>query len=559
MKGPLSTLARVFMMLAMAAAIQHSAFAQGKTKQTTTDIIKANTGQHPTWCYFPTASTTDGRFISLIGKDLQSMAGDYVEFGIGLPQSADSLRIGFFDGETSGLWDLGSTPLSFTIYSDSACDGTGTTQLGSYSGSSMPDNDWFTVTLAKPASAKTSDTIYFFRVVVKLTDTTTKTWSNFKIKTNGSAALLPRAFAFSAPLFTTNDAAILYPNYPSTSTTTYDGKWKFYMTIPYPVEELELWDGDMDYGSYDGTVKDTDDVDTPNQRPSWLASNSAAVAEGVATSNDYIYTSGTTRSTTVKMTGQPADDNYNTWYRRSPSVTYTVVDPDSLVFENNNPSGNLEWERFRITTILTTASKYDYYTSALPRGRYAINLTGMDLGNMNAWRAWFSLLGSSDTTAINDGTRDTDGPSSTNLRFIPVFGGVDSAGNPVDVLVPTTSTTGGIKTWGWWRSNSNSWPVQVITVGGVTYSKSSAIALLGSSGNDLCIRIARELIAAKLNVFVGNASSCITATIAAADAWLNVYPVGTTSPNTTTGSPIYDALKNYNQGQTDCANGNNIN
>jgi hypothetical protein len=561
--GPLSTLVRALtlsiMLTGLFAVNQQTANAQGKTKQTTTDIIQQSSGvSRPTWCYFPTASTTDGRMISIVGQNLQSMAGDKVEFGIGLPQSQDSLRLGIFDGETSGLWDLGSTALTFTLYADSACDGTGTTQLGSWSGSTMTDNGWWSVAVAKSLAAKTSDTIYFYRVVVQLSDTTTKTWSNFKIRTNGAAAILPRAFAFAAPLFTTSDAQVIYPSYPSTATTTYDGNWKFYMTIPYPVEELELWDGDMDYGSYDGSIKDTDDVDTPNQLPSWCTS-SVAVAEGVSTSNDYIIEGGV-RSTTTKMTGQPADDNANSWYRRSPAVKYTVVDPDSVVYANNNPSGNLEWERFRLSTILTSASDYDYYASTLPRGTYTVNLTGMDLGNLNAWRAWFSLLGSTDTTVVTDtnasNPRNTEGPSTTNVRFIPVFNGVDSAGTPVPVLIPTTSTTSGTGTWGWWRSNAGAWPVSVITVGGISYTKSGAIALMGSSGNDLCRKLARELIAAKLNVMAGNESECITAAIAAGDAWLAVYPIGTTSPNTTTGNPIYDTLKKYNGGQSDCATGN---
>jgi hypothetical protein len=557
--GPSSTLLRALLyttMLILGGIASHSnADAQIKTKQNATKIIKSSTSAtRPTYSYFPTASTTDGRFISLVGANLQSMAGDIIEIGIGLPGSVDSLRIGIFDGETGGLWDLGSTPLSFKLYADSSADGSGTVELGSWSGSSMVDNGWFDITQAKNAAARTSDTIYFYRMVVRLTDTTTKTWSNFKIRTNGTAALLPRAFSFAAPLFTSAEAQILYPNYPAQTSTTYNGNWTFYISVPDPIESIEIWDGDMDFGSYDGVKKDTDDVDTPNNLPAWCMS-SVARAEGTATSNDYIISNGV-RSTTTRMTGQPADDNYNAWYRRSPSVEYTLTDPDGIIYNNTNPSGNLEWERFRISSIMTSASHYDYYTSFLPRGTYRLNLSGMDLGNLNAWRVYASMLGASDTTVIGGTGVDTEGPTTTNFRFTPVFTGVDSAGNPVAVLVPTTNTTNGTGTWGWWQANGTRWTVNVITVGGVSYTRNQAVSVMGASGNDLCLKIARELIAAKLNVLNGNNASCIHQVIIDADAWLVANPIGTSNPNTTTGNPIFRALQRYNTGQSDCAGGN---
>ncbi|HVK38439.1 MAG TPA: hypothetical protein VNA88_07915 [Candidatus Kapabacteria bacterium] len=557
--GPSSTLLRALLLtttlILAGIASQPTAIAQIKTKETATKTIKASAGLTTArYSYFPTSSTTDGRFVSLVGANLQSMAGDIIEFGLGLPGSADSLRIGIFDGETSGLWDLGSTALSFKLYADSLADGTGAVELGSWSGSSMTDNGWFDITLAKNDLAKTSDTIYFYRLVVRLTDTTTKTWSNFKIRTNGTAALLPRAFAFAAPLFTTAEARILYPNYPATSQTTYNGTWKFFVSVPDPIESIEIWDGDMDYGSYDGIQKDTDDVDTPNSLPAWCMS-SVARSEGTGTSNDFIIQNGV-RSTTTRMTGAPADDNYNTWYRRSPSVGYTLTDPYGVEYENGNPSGNLEWERFRLSTILTSASHYDYYASFLPRGTYQLDLNGMDIGNLNAWRVYASMLGASDTTVLDSGAADTYGPTTTNFRFTPVFTGVDSSGNPIPVLVPTTNTSGGTGTWGWWQANGNRWTVNIVTVGGISYTRSEAVALMGNAGSDLCKRIARELIAAKLNVLNGNNAACIHQVIIDADAWLIANPIGTTNPNTVTGNPIYRALQRYNTGQSDCAGGN---
>ncbi|MEW6073805.1 MAG: hypothetical protein AB1726_14595 [Planctomycetota bacterium] len=64
----------------------------------------------------------------------------------------------------------------------------------------------------------------------------------------------------------------------------------------------------------------------------------------------------------------------------------------------------------------------------------------------------------------------------------------------------------------------------------------------------------RALVAAKLNVLIGNESDCIDATIAAADAWMALYPVGSgvsaggaNSP-WRVGGPLYEELDDYNNG-----------
>jgi hypothetical protein len=548
----------------MAAAVAfmgltQSSLAQGRTRTTATKSIKASAAAGATanirYSYFPSASTTDGRFISIVGSHLQSLTGDAIEFGIGLPGSTDSLRIGIFDGETSGKWDLGTSALEYKLYADSTASGDGMPLLYTWQGSNMTDNDWYNITVPVHAAARSSDTVYFYRLVITLTNTSTKTWSNFKVRTNGSAMLLPRAFSFAAPIFTTADAQILYPNYPSTSTTTYDGSWTFNLSIPESVEDIEIWDGDMDHGSYDGTARDVNDADTPDSIPSW-AQNGTAVAEGVATSNDFIIVNNT-RSTTTRMTGAPADDNANTWYRRSPSVTYKLTDPNGTVYENNNPSGNLEWERFRISTIMTSASDYDYLTTVLPRGTYKITLTGMDAGNLNAWRVWYSMLGATDTvTALGSASqsrKNTDGPSNSSYRSHPVMVGVDSAGTAIPAILPSTPDMGGVGNLNYWKNNNTAWPIEVITIAGTTYTRSQARDIMNGVTNDKSKQLARELITAKLNVLSGNNSSCIYQTIASAEAWLAANPIGSASPNWTTGRPLHDALEDYNKGRSGCA------
>lgn len=540
------------------ACLSQRSLAQGGTRKSATKGIKATasgTTRYVGYSYFPTASTTDGRFISLVGANFQSMTGGSIEFGIGLPASTDSLRIGIFDGETGGRWDFGTTELEYNLYADSTANGDGMPLLYTWRGSNMVDNDWHNIVVPLSAAARSADTVYFYRLVVTLTNNSARTWSNFKIRTNGSAMLLPRAFSFAVPLFSTGDAQILYPNYPSTTGTTYDGTWTFNISIPEAVEDIEVWDGDMDYGAYDASYSDTNDVDTPDSIPSW-ARNTAAVGEGAASTNDFAVIGGV-RSTSRRMTGAPADDNMNAWYRRSPSVEYELVDPNGTVFYNGNPSGNLEWERFRVSTIATAASDYDYLTTVLPVGNYKLRMRGMDLGNLNAWRLWYSGVGAMDTaTATADATgsrKNTEGPSTSSYRSHPLIVGVDSAGNAIAALVPSGGSLGGVGSVTYWQNTNTHWPIDAITVGGITYTRTQARAIMTGLTNDRARQVARQLIAAKLNVLSGNSSSCIYQTIEDAETWLRANPIGGSNPNWTTGRPIHDELDRYNRGQLSCA------
>ena len=118
------------------------------------------------------------------------------------------------------------------------------------------------------------------------------------------------------------------------------------------------------------------------------------------------------------------------------------------------------------------------------------------------------------------------------------------------------STSPGTGTIGYWKTHPEAWPVQSITLGNVTYTKTQAIALLNTpSRGDKSIDLAKQLIGAKLNVLVGNAASCISATITAADAWLILHPVGShvsggsAAWTTGGGDVLHDTLDNYNNGR----------
>lgn len=79
---------------------------------------------------------------------------------------------------------------------------------------------------------------------------------------------------------------------------------------------------------------------------------------------------------------------------------------------------------------------------------------------------------------------------------------------------------------GWWRCNSDAWPVEELEVAGMTYSKDELVSFLHIPAWTIKLRLARHLIAAKLNVAAG-VDNTIQETIDAADQFLIDHPFGT--------------------------------
>lgn len=118
-----------------------------------------------------------------------------------------------------------------------------------------------------------------------------------------------------------------------------------------------------------------------------------------------------------------------------------------------------------------------------------------------------------------------------------------------------TGSASGTGTLGYWKNHPNAWPVSEIIIGGVTYTRDEAIAIMKTSGSrDAIYKMFKQLVAAKLNTYIGNDASCIADTIAAADAWMATYgPVGsgvrTKNPAwQNEGAALHEALDAYNSG-----------
>jgi hypothetical protein len=111
----------------------------------------------------------------------------------------------------------------------------------------------------------------------------------------------------------------------------------------------------------------------------------------------------------------------------------------------------------------------------------------------------------------------------------------------------------GTGTPGYWMNHPDAWPVENITIGGITYTKDDAIAYMKAPvKKDKTFTMFPALVSAILNVEIGNESACIADTIAAADAWMAANPIGSgvkgSSSAWKAGEPLYWMLDDYNNG-----------
>jgi len=64
----------------------------------------------------PTCEVNDARFLSVAGAGLATVADQPINMTIAAAAGSTSVEIGVFDGSTSGMWDLGSTQIQFTLF-----------------------------------------------------------------------------------------------------------------------------------------------------------------------------------------------------------------------------------------------------------------------------------------------------------------------------------------------------------------------------------------------------------------------------------------------------------
>jgi hypothetical protein len=199
---------------------------------------------------------------------------------------------------------------------------------------------------------------------------------------------------------------------------------------------------------------------------------------------------------------------------------------------------------YEFTVATNQDGLYDFGT-ALPRGEYTISV------QIPPGTTASPTDQGSDDAADSDGVPDGHGNSVAKVNWesnelqdsTTDFGFYQSA-----------FTNPGTGTPGYWKNHPEAWPVSTVTVGGVTYTRDQAIAILGTPvTKDKTYTMFSSLVPAMLNVAVGNDSTCVADTISAAQDWMTKYgPVGSgvhaASYAWKVGEPLHRLMDNYNNG-----------
>ena len=187
-------------------------------------------------------------------------------------------------------------------------------------------------------------------------------------------------------------------------------------------------------------------------------------------------------------------------------------------------------------------------TESGPTGQYAFNVPG------GVYTVSILIPAGKQASPPNLGSDTFDSDGIPDGKGFSVAAGVLANGSATDFgLAPTAAQNPGTGTPGYWKNHPNAWPVQSITVGGVSYTKAQAIAWLGMVGTDKTTTMFSSLVPAMLNVLIGNDGSCVNSTITAANAWMATYgPVGSnvaaSSYAWSVGEPLHKQMDSYNNG-----------
>ena len=360
--------------------------------------------QAPTfYTYIPSGDVTDGRMIAQAGTGLDTLVAVGTEFGIEVDGSETSWELGIFDGDTGkdingnlttsftadAHWDFNRGDLVQIRYQlwadpDGTVDTATTVPTYDWSGNDpvmaypgvttsaldMPDNDWFDINLpSDPAAFDATSGKFRYRFRAELEDPTGMVESSFKLRATGLFFVVPfRPFQLVNPGRMLNDFSTVYPAWPATTPSNYNGTWDLFVFNDEVTDRIDMWDGDWDHGSHDGSTVDSNDPDTVGIPP-FVDTGVAVNPEGAV------------------GIGSPPDDSQFAALAHSPSIRYELTDTMGNVYPNDNPSGNREWEKFTIATAGCACSMdIDHQLPEIPVGFYKMQIQGYDIANINALR-----------------------------------------------------------------------------------------------------------------------------------------------------------------------------
>ena len=354
----------------------------------------------------PTCSSIDGRFLLVVvGTGFQTLTTDTLNIRIIVPGNQTEFSLGIFDGDSeAGImptrhWDAGA-PFQYTydLKIDPDQDDNGPIIYSEF-GTNLPDNDWRDYTLPTDNAARNAEGDFVYTLTITAQGPTGPfpfiTSNAFKIRSSGLVQI-NEIFTFTASMQTIDppdsDASIIYPNLDTTNGfgpedkvgATYDGTVCFFFDVDEESSELEFWDGDADRGNFDGTQTDTDDPNTPNTIPDFAPLSTDVVAQGV---NPPVPFDDVDPSLIADPTG------LNFLIFQEGPVSYLTIFPDGQIFDNINPSGNREWEKWLISTITDNPAIADRMAPVIPAGEYQVCFEGLDINNFVSLRPLTAFRG----------------------------------------------------------------------------------------------------------------------------------------------------------------------
>ena len=404
----------------------------------------------PVTC-LPTCSM-DGRSLVVAGDDNTTLGAQEITIGLNFTVAAGPEgNFELFDGDrVAANWDVpfnDGTPaadpdaplLILELFADPAGIGGSGPAIATWTPGAVPtsiehgdfpatNNAWDGVIFTHDPAALSGSNYQYALHIKPFNPAVDKGWNAFKIRAAGTVLLLGnQVVGFLGAMnlgdgtpANRGDLTTIYPSYPALTPTVYDGTWSFRTRLPAFLGDVTIYDGDMDFGDTRCTYNDTDDPDSSGIPP---FSTGAAVAEGVAQATG-LFAACSSPGVGIR-TGLPADDQGTaenpSVFRRIPTITpagiaYRLLAPASpsypsgQVFLNQNPSGNKEWEQFKIELVAPgdaplgpcPAGGYpadagkgyeasDCRTDELPGGVWEVQLDGMDMANLNFWFFGFKV------------------------------------------------------------------------------------------------------------------------------------------------------------------------
>jgi len=314
---------------------------------------------------FPDDDDESGKFL-ILTKGLSSLGEQGTTIQLKASGSQANLDLGIFDGDLGGYWDIrshgtGHDQSWFTLYADPTMTGStnAADQVAQWDGSTMLDSGWFNTSISNDSRALTASGEYSYALdVTWKTNNSVDITNAFKLKSNADIL----SFANSRYGVIAHGHNVWQHIWEGEiEYTMYDGMWQFFLEIPEPVTELNLWNGDFDLAN------DTDDGNTPDFPPFDYPSNTKA--EGA-------------------NSGVPLDDSPYELFRKEPNVYQFLTGPypyyDWIAYDYD-PSGDQEWELWKISTI--DDGTQDVLVDSIPAGIYTWSMYGVDGHNALYLRA----------------------------------------------------------------------------------------------------------------------------------------------------------------------------